>query len=625
MVEEKKGEDYLFVLKSLNEIPFSVGKNLLIDFLKGRMKNKSITKHNLFNLYNFGILSSRNDGEIRGMIENLIINGMIDSSNLPNSFIKVLTITSKGNRELLEPSLNKNKLKNKTNLEFSEISEEERVLFQELDSILKRFNDFQKKAIISKREKILCLAGAGSGKTTVLVNRINFLIKYRGVSPEKILAITFTRKAKQEMESRLLDLGIRTNVETFNSFSESILRKNAHRIYKRNTRVMNYSDKIFALTMALTKHGLDISSAVDNYFSDSQKRGKEPDKLANSFLNDCYSIIEYFKATKQELYDFSINIDKDKENARLIYQICSSIIDHMKIQGLRDFTDQLLDCLEFFEENKNEIPQYEHLLVDEYQDVNDAQIELLELLSPKNLFAVGDPRQSIFGWRGGNINYILKFQEEFPNAEVIGLNKNYRSMKKIVEFMNLAITSLGLQNLESNSEKEGNIELIEFENENEEYEFIIKKLKDSELDRNEIFVLARTNRQLSELSRKLAILKIPHIVKSDEQTRPAEPKPGEIVLSTIHAIKGLEAENVFVLGCNEQNFPCKTSDHPILEFIKGQDLDKEEEEKRLFYVAISRAKERLYLSYSGKRPTYFITEEMKKIINEGKFKNIFGG
>lgn len=145
MVEEKKGEDYLFVLKSLNEIPFSVGKNLLIDFLKGRMKNKSITKHNLFNLYNFGILSSRNDGEIRGMIENLIINGMIDSSNLPNSFIKVLTITSKGNRELLEPSLNKNKLENKTNLEFSEISEEERVLFQELDSILKKFNDFQKK------------------------------------------------------------------------------------------------------------------------------------------------------------------------------------------------------------------------------------------------------------------------------------------------------------------------------------------------------------------------------------------------------------------------------------------------------------------------------------------------
>ncbi len=296
---------------------------------------------------------------------------------------------------------------------------------------------------------------------------------------------------------------------------------------------------------------------------------------------------------------------------------------HMQVQGLRDFTDQLLDCLRFFQENNSEIPTLDHVLVDEYQDVNDAQIDLLRLLSPKNLFCVGDPRQSIFGWRGGNINYIFNFQKENPDAEIIGLNTNYRSAKKIVEFMNTSISELGLEDLENSKETEGEINFLDFETEQEEYEYIIKTICELEIDRNEIFVLSRTNRQLNELSQKLKARNISHIVRLDEVTRPTEARQGDIVLSTIHAIKGLEAKAVFVLGCNEQNFPCKAPDHPILEFIKGQDSDKEEEERRLFYVAVSRAKERLFLSYSGKKPTYFITEEMKKIIHSGKFQKIF--
>ncbi len=296
----------------------------------------------------------------------------------------------------------------------------------------------------------------------------------------------------------------------------------------------------------------------------------------------------------------------------------------MQVQGLRDFTDQLIDCLKFFNENPADIPKFEHILVDEYQDVNDAQIELLDILNPSNLFSVGDPRQSIFGWRGSNMDYIFNFQKEHPESEVISLNKNYRSAKKIVEFMNLGIAELGLENLECSISSEGEINLSTFDTEQEEYEHIVKRIPELGIERNEIFILARTNRQLSELSRKLAILQIPHVVRSDEVRRPVEAKQGEIVLSTIHAIKGLEAKAVFVIGCNEQNFPCKASDHPILEFIKGQDSDKEEEERRLFYVAISRAKEKLFLSYSGKKPTYFITDEMKRLLNEDKFQKIFG-
>ncbi len=587
--------DYLYVLKSLNEIPFPVGKKLLADFLKGDMKNSSVKKNKMYLMHNFGALKNSSVSKIRSMIENLITNGLIDLSQGFNKFSKVLGISLKGKEELMSPSLNKKKIKNKVNLDYVKISEEDRKLFGELDFFLSRFNDFQKKAIISNSEKILCIAGAGSGKTSVLVKRMEFLVKYKSIDPEKILAITFTRKAKQEMEARLGVLGIRTNVETFNSFAERILRKYGHKIYARDKRVMTYSEKILAINFALDNVGVNMNSAIDKYFTDKQKRNKERHNLSNIFVNDCFSVLEFFKTQNKELYDFSENMKKNKENARLIYRICLSLKQFMDMQGLRDFTDQVLDCISLFNEHSDLIPEFEHVLVDEYQDVNDMQIELLGLLNKNNLFCVGDPRQSIFGWRGSNIEYILRFQEEHPGAEIIGLNKNYRSHKKIIDFMNLGIKDLGLEDLESHSSLEGEIKIFNFGSEEEEHNFVVNKILDLPIEKEEIFILARTNRILNELSNKLKARGISHKVKSDEIKRPVVVREGEVVLATVHAIKGLEAKAVFVVGCNDLNFPCKASDHPVLEFVKDNDFDKEEEEKRLFYVAISRAKEKLYL------------------------------
>ena len=95
----------------------------------------------------------------------------------------------------------------------------------------------------------------------------------------------------------------------------------------------------------------------------------------------------------------------------------------------------------------------------------------------------------------------------------------------------------------------------------------------------------------------------------------SERKKEHLTLSTIHSIKGLEAEMVFVIGCSQNNFPCRNSENPIMDSIKMYEYDKEEEERRLFYVAISRAKNKLHLTYSGKKHTYFITEEMKKMLD----------
>lgn len=623
MIDEIKRDDsldYLKILKGLIEIPFPVGKKLLVDFLRGNYKNKSVTKNNLDELSHFDSLSWSED-KVYSEIENLIHNGMIEivPSDF-NKFIKVLQVPLRGRNEIIEPSLNKSK---SFAHNFSEIGEEDEKRFEDYSEFLEGFNDGQKKAITSPSKKILCVAGAGSGKTTVLTKRIEFLVRHKGVDPSKILAITFTRKARREMENRLESLGVKTNIATFNSFCERILREHGQKIYDRPVRVQSYADKLMAMNMALENLGIGMDDAVDGYFSESQKKWKEPAQLSVGMMNDCFTVLEYFKTRNEDLYDFSKEADeKDQQNAKRVYKICKYLDEHMKIQGMRDFTDQLLDTLRLFSKHPDLIPKFEHVLVDEYQDVNSTQIKLLSFLNPPNLFAVGDPRQSIYGWRGSDINYILDFEEDYPDAEIVHLVKNYRSDKKIVDFMNENISHMGLPKLEHHHEFDSEVKIINFSSEEEERNFVVKSILESEAPREEIFVLARTNRQLKEVSAKLKERGIAHVLKTDEVRRPKEVGKGEITLATVHAIKGLEARQVFVIGATEQNFPCKASDHPVIEMIKIEDYDKIEEEKRLFYVAISRAKEKLTISYVGSKPTHFLSEDVVKKFGEESQKKV---
>ena len=615
-VDDEGSLEYVKILKALMELPFNVGKNLLADFLAGDYKNKSVMNNKLDELHHFDSLGWDKDDILRE-IDRLISNGMIELIISDyNRFVKVLRITIKGQNEIVKPTLPGKQLNKKIMFTESKVTKEDLVRFQKFKDFLEGFNEGQKKAIISEAKKILCVAGAGSGKTTVLTKRIEFLVRERGIFPEKILAITFTRKARQEMQRRLKQLGIEgVNIHTFNSFCENILRKHEAKIYGRKIRVQSYADRVLAVNMALGNLGLDMKEAVDAYFTQKQRDNKNENQLANLFMNDCFSIIDYFKVTGEKEYDFSEDADSEnKHNAKRIYQITKQLKSHMELHGLRDYTDQIVDGIKFLKENPLEIPKFDYVLVDEYQDVNAMQVELINLLNPESLFAVGDPRQAIFGWRGSDIKFIINFEKDYGETEVIHLTENYRSSRKIVDFINHSIKDMGLPDLKSGNEvPDTKVALLEFPSENEEREFVIRKIIEAGLPGEEIFVLARTNRQLQELSQIMKQRGILHIVRTDEIRNPAETKEGHITLATVHAIKGLEAKLVFLIGANEQNFPCKASDHPVLELIKTTSYDREEEERRLFYVAISRAKEKLYLTYSGTKPTYFIVDEMLKI------------
>lgn len=609
--------DYLIVLKAVKELPFNVGKKLLIDFLRGNDEHPSISNNRLDTLRTFGGLSYEEE-ELEELIDSLLREGYLEYGTVQqNKYWKVIKLTIKGIKELKDPKRSAKNISQKIKDNKTSISEQDKAAFNEFGFFLEKYNNDQKKAIISPSEKIICIAGAGSGKTSVLTKRIEFLIKFRTIPPSKILAITFTRKAKEEMIRRLEKEGISdVRIETFNSFCEKILNIHEKKIYEKQVKVMSYKEKILSVRKALYELNISAEKAIKTYFSDSQIRAKTQEQLLLSFVNDIFMVLDYLKSKKRILEDL-LNPDvSDRDSAELLYKICNHVEAQMKEQGFRDYADQLMDTIKFFKENKEFIPKFEHVLVDEYQDVNSIQIELLDILNPKNIFCVGDPRQSIFGWRGSDIKYILNFSDRYKDAEIITLTKNYRSTKYIVDLMNKEIKKLSLPDIESINEGDKDIRLINFEAESTEYEFVVQRILHSNIPREEIFILARTNRQLKEISDILNQYEIKHILKNDEINRSIEAKKGEVTVATIHAIKGLEAKMVFVIGCNSMNFPCKASDHPATEIIKVEEYDKEEEERRLFYVAISRAMSSLYLTYTGKSPTYFITEDMKKAISQ---------
>ncbi len=614
-----KEADYLTVLEAVQELPFGVGKKLLADFLIGE-DNPTIRKYRLNRLGSFGSMAYSKQ-ELYELIERLTTNRLLEvNPSRENKFMKILCLTEKGRLEMREPKGLERKARTRIRVKGRQISEDDRQVFKEFGVFLEGFNDEQKAAVISDAKEILCIAGAGSGKTTVLTKRVEFLVRYRSAEPKRILAITFTRKARQEMMERLAKIGglEEVNIETFNSFCEKTLLKFNNVAYEQKFRVISYREKLGIIAHALSNINESVDEALGVYFSQGQMNGKSREQLINIFVNDCFFIRDYIKSKRLSLERLfsGYKLDDKKSSVGLMYFICDFIEKFMAENGMRDYADQLIDTIRLFREHPELVPGFEHILVDEYQDVNSAQVEFIDLLRPGNIFAVGDPRQSIFGWRGSDIRFIAGFEDKYPECEVIVLTKNYRSAEPIVKLINKAIEWMRLPDLESARPGKRDISLTGFENESEEHEFIIQKVLAADVEREEIFVLARTNRQLNELSELMRQRGIRHVVRSDETSRSAVAGSGEITLATIHAIKGMEAELVFVAGCTSQNFPCRGSEHPIIDMIKLDEYDKEAEERRLFYVALSRAKSSLHLTYSGKSHTYFISEEMKKLIGK---------
>jgi DNA helicase II / ATP-dependent DNA helicase PcrA len=307
--------------------------------------------------------------------------------------------------------------------------------------LLKDLTDAQKRAVIHDGGPALVVAGAGTGKTTVITRRIAWLITEKKVNPEEILAVTFTEKAALEMEERvdaLVPYGfVDTWILTFHAFCDRILRDHAieldlpvdFRVLTEPEQVMILRDNIFSIDLKHLRPPVNPNRYVRDlvrYFS----KIKDEDISSN----------EYIEFAAKELKDAKDAEEKEAAEIQMdIARAFSSYNEALHGGGYIDFGDQISLALRLFRENPRILKEYQnkfrYILVDEFQDTNFAQNELLKLLAPKeaNLMAVGDDDQSIYRFRGAAISNILSFIKNWPQAKQIVLTENFRSASQVLD------------------------------------------------------------------------------------------------------------------------------------------------------------------------------------------------
>ena len=296
-----------------------------------------------------------------------------------------------------------------------------------MNSILDGLNEYQKKAVNHKNGPCLVVAGAGSGKTRVLICRIINLIN-SGVRPQNILAITFTNKAADEMRTRLLSSNVegaeKVFVGTFHSFGLKIIRENYEKCgLDRNFTILDTDDVLTIIKRIMKNNGIESKTVTPSYIKNR---------------------ISFIKNENLNQKDISVFFSSNDES--LVLDIYNEYEETLKKNNSVDFDDLLLlstnllryneDILDMYQEH------YQYILIDEYQDTNEVQYTMTKLLSRKyrNLFAVGDPDQSIYMFRGANYKNILNFERDYPDAIVIPLLINYRSTQNILSAANNVIS-----------------------------------------------------------------------------------------------------------------------------------------------------------------------------------------
>ncbi|MBI5236688.1 MAG: UvrD-helicase domain-containing protein [Deltaproteobacteria bacterium] len=296
--------------------------------------------------------------------------------------------------------------------------------------MLNQLNPDQRRAVTCGEGPVLILAGAGSGKTRVLTARIAYLVREKGVRSDSIMAVTFTNKAASEIRERLKKMigpeAGRLRLGTFHSQGLRILREERRRAGLANElTVYNDDDQLTLLRQVIQELG----------FNDKVVVPKSMLQIINQAKNENVGPEEY-RSTASGAQAFIV------ERTAKVYELYQK---RLKEMNCVDFGDLICEPVRLLKRDGRLLAMYQerirHMLVDEYQDTNRAQYALTSLLSggTRNIFAVGDPDQSIYGWRGADINNILDFEKDYPDADVLKLEENYRSTKKILSSANSVI------------------------------------------------------------------------------------------------------------------------------------------------------------------------------------------
>ena len=376
-----------------------------------------------------------------------------------------------------------------------------------MNKILEGLNDRQLEAVTTTEGPVLVIAGAGSGKTTVLVRRIAYIISELKVSPYNILAITFTNKAATEMKNRIEDMlgSVAENmwIGTFHSRCVRILRTCIDRLgYGRDFLIYDSAD-----TKTLLKECYRELNIDDNKFPLQNVRS-----IISNAKND---VIDEMAFEKMYESDFRMSV---------VSKIYNRYQAKLKNSNALDFDDIILNTVKILSTEEDILSHYQdmfkYILVDEYQDTNNLQYLLISLLSQKsgNICVVGDDDQSIYKFRGANIGNILSFEDDYENVKRITLDRNYRSTQNILDVANAVIANnkkrIGKELWTDNGEGSA-ITTVTAYNEYDEANFIAKEIKkhyDNGGSFSDCAVLYRTNAQSRVLEEQFLRASVPYRV-----------------------------------------------------------------------------------------------------------------
>ena len=380
------------------------------------------------------------------------------------------------------------------------------------NELLKELNPEQISAVTHHEGPMLVLSGAGSGKTRVITHRAAYLIDHYDVDPSQILGLTFTNKAADEMNERLEDLlprqlaGRSPWLGTFHALGAQLLRdliEELERGYDRYFTIYDQSDQKKAIKETM----VDLDISTEEY---------QP-RLVASFINDAKNDLigpDQFRSEKAgEIDDYTL---------RVVSRVYKSYQDKLEEWNGLDFGDLIRLPTILLEK---EIPpvikwkeRFKFLLVDEYQDTNHAQYVLAsQLAAPENnICVVGDDDQAIFSWRGADVSNLLEFEEDYPEAKVVHLSKNYRSKKPILRAANAVIKNNQLRKKKQMEPERGEGDAIYVYNasdEEDEANFLVRKINEllkSGADLGEIAVLYRVNPLSRGIEKKFVRQNIPY-------------------------------------------------------------------------------------------------------------------
>jgi len=429
-------------------------------------------------------------------------------------------------------------------------------------------------------DNTLVIAGAGSGKSTTIIAKIEYLLENHYYQPHEILVISFTNESVNDLKKKI---NHPLAIKTFHKLALEIIDDKNIKICHDN--YLNYIIKEYFNSFAITNHKtrIRLKRILMNNHLDNLRQ------LACTFIN-------LYKANYQgishlfHLYKTAWFIEKDY--LYIMLEIYQMYYRELESSGLLDFNDMIAQATNLINHNKQRTP-YKLIIIDEFQDTSLIRFKLIESILKQNdgkIFAVGDDCQSIYRFSGCDLAIFLNLKKYLPDVKMLFLNHNYRNHHSLVNIANQFILKNTLQ-IKKNTVCHKNIDkpivIHYYDNPGTILEQIIPNIS------GHILVLGRNNRDKDTF----------HVIENDN-----------LRFLTIHRAKGLEEETVILINLTNQilGFPSQIKNEQLLSKVTKNDYLLYEEERRLFYVALTRTKNKVFLLVPRERPSVFVKELIKE-------------